>query len=59
MTKTYNPSENEAWEVIYPDQRGPVIIRKRRPWPVPFPDIVRAQDEDDYLAEQEDLDVAA
>ena len=59
MPKVLHPTERDNWIVIYPDDRGPVIIRRRRPWPVPFPDLVRTQDEEDYLAEEVELDMAA
>jgi len=48
------PREDD-WEVYEdPDGRGPVIVRKRRPWPVPIPYLGGWEDE-----QEDELDEAA
>ena len=39
----------EDFDVIYPDDGGAVIIRLRRPWPVPFPILADVQETDEDL----------
>lgn len=49
------PKRGDDFEIIYPDGGGAVLIRIRRPWPVPLP-VLRGR-EDEY--QEEDLDEAA